>query len=117
MADFRSNGDMIDYTPASAVKAGDVVLVGSIVAVAKSDIASNEKGALAVEGIFRFDKATGSSTAIAAGAKCYWDAENEQATTVAESNKTIGYAVPKEGEDDVAAATTDATVDIKLARA
>jgi len=48
-----------------------------------------------------------SSTAIAAGAKVYWDALSQQATTTADDNKYLGKAVR-------AAADADATVRVRL---
>jgi len=110
MAVYVQTGEMIDYTPGSAVTGGDVVVIGSIVAIAKRDIAANALGAVAIKGVFRVAKDTGSASAIAAGAKLYWDAINEVATTTAGSNKVLGYAV-------AAATAAAATVDVDLCRA
>ena len=107
MATFRHDGAAVDYTPDAAVTAGDVVVQGELVGVAKSDIAASALGALAVEGVFDFAKDTGSASAITAGSLCYWDAGNEVATTTASTHKLIGKAVE-------AAAAADATVRIKL---
>lgn len=104
---MRSQGDYVDYTPGSAVSAGDVVVQGELVGVATSAISANVKGAIAVRGVCRFPKDTGSTSAITAGANCYWDAGNEVATTTAGSNKLIGKAV-------AAAAASASTVDILL---
>lgn len=110
MATFRQTGESIDYTPGSAVTGGDVVVIGDIVAVAKRDIAANVLGAVAIKGVFRFPKATGSSSALAAGTKVYWDAGNEVITSTSGANKVAGYVV--------AAASDDAeTVDVDLCRA
>ncbi|GIW55554.1 MAG: hypothetical protein KatS3mg082_1958 [Nitrospiraceae bacterium] len=70
---FVHEGASIDYTPAADVAAGDVVVQGDLVGVAKLDIKAGKLGALAVEGVFDFAKATGVGTAIAAGAIVYWD--------------------------------------------
>ena len=48
----------IDYTPAAAVTGGDVVVLNGIVGVAVTDIAANELGSLAIEGIFQVPKTT-----------------------------------------------------------
>ena len=48
----------IDYTPAAAVTGGDVVVLNGIVGVAVTDIAANELGSLAVEGLFKLPKTT-----------------------------------------------------------
>lgn len=105
----KSEGLRIDYTPSSAVASGDVVVIGDIVAVATEPIAANALGAVDVEGVFTFPKATTSASAITAGAKLYWDASGEVVTTTADSNKTAGYAVADAG-------ATAATVDVKLSR-
>ena len=99
---FRHEGESIDYTPSSDVAAGDVVVQGELVGVAKLDIKADTLGALAVEGVFDFPKATGGATAIAAGAVLYWDATNEIATTNSASgaNKLIGKCVRAAGDGD-----------------
>ena len=79
--EYVQQGESIDYTPAADVAAGDVIVQGELVGVAKKDITANELGALAVEGVFDFPKATGVSTAITAGANVYWDEAAQQATT------------------------------------
>ena len=103
----QSYGGYLDYTPGSAVAAGDVVVQGELVGIATKEIAANVKGALAVEGVFDFPKDTGSGDAITAGALCYWDAGNEVATTTASTHKLIGKSV-------AAAAASGATVRIKM---
>ena len=103
----QTYGAYVDYTPGSAVAAGDVVVQGNLVGIATKEIAANKKGALAVEGVFDFPKDTGSGDAITAGALCYWDAGNEVATTTSDSNKLIGKAV-------AVAAAAATTVRIKL---
>jgi len=59
----------IDYTPASAVYAGDVIVIGSIPFIAPRDIAANVKGSLLTEGIWKVPKETG---ALTAGDAIYW---------------------------------------------
>jgi len=108
-ARFVHDGNLVDYTPGSAVTAGDVVVQGELVGVAKVDIPANVLGALAVTGVFDFPKATGTGTAITAGANCYWDAANQRATTTATGNKLIGKCVK-------AAADADALVRIRLSQ-
>lgn len=99
---FRHEGESIDYTPTADVAAGDVVVQGELVGVARLDIKANTLGALAAQGVFDFPKATGGATAIAAGAVLYWDATNEVATTNSASgaNKLIGKSVAAAGDDD-----------------
>ena len=97
---FVSEGNYIDYTPGSAVTAGDVVVLGSVVAVATHDIAASALGAVAVEGVFDFPKATTSGSAIAVGLLVYWDASGGVITTTAGSNKKAGYTVETSADAD-----------------
>ena len=111
MAQFVHDGKAVDYTPGSAVTAGNVVVQGELVGVAKLDIAANQLGALAVTGVFDFAKATGVGEAISAGANVYWDAAESVAKTDAESgaNKLIGKTIAAAGDDD-------ATVRVRLSQ-
>jgi predicted RecA/RadA family phage recombinase len=72
------SGRTIDYTPTSAVTAGDVVVQNNLIGVATLDIAANDKGSLMVEGVVR---APSNSASISAGVKIYWDSVQEIATT------------------------------------
>lgn len=96
-AAFVQEGNLIDYTPGSAVAVGEVVVQGELVGVAKQAIAAGVAGALAVVGVFDFVKA--SATVFTAGAKAYWDAANQLAVTTDASgaNKLLGKAVAAAG--------------------
>jgi predicted RecA/RadA family phage recombinase len=91
-ARYISDGRYIDYTPAQDVAAGDVIVQGELPGVAVVDIPANTLGALCVDGLVDFAKATGGGTAIAAGTVLYWDATAKRATTSAGggANKYIG---------------------------
>ena len=106
---FIHDGKAIDYTPGSTVSAGDVVVQGDLVGVAKLDIAADALGALAVAGVFDFPKAAGGGSAITAGAKVYWDVGDTEAKEDAEAgaNKYLGKVV-------TAAADADTTVRVRL---
>jgi predicted RecA/RadA family phage recombinase len=104
-ATLVQDGKVIDYTPSSAVAAGDVIVSNKLVGIATRPIAANELGGLTVEGVFDFAKATGSG--INFGALVYWDNTNDVATTTASGNELIGKCVK-------AAASGDTTVRIKL---
>jgi len=101
MATFIQDGDAVDYSPGADVAAGEVVVQGDLVGVAKTPIAAGTLGALATRGVFDFPKAGGG--AIASGAVLYWDSSGGVATTTASGNKRIGKAV-------AAAAAADTTV-------
>ena len=107
MATFVQSGAAVDYTPGSSVAAGDVIVQGTLVGVAVQAIAANALGSLAVQGVFDCAKGVGSSDAISAGAKVYWDSNNEVMTTTAQGNTYAGKAVD-------AAAAGDTTVRVRL---
>lgn len=96
---YVQRGESIDYTPTANIAAGDVVIIGEIVGIAKLDIPANELGAIAVTGVYDMVKATGE---ISAGATVYWDATAKNVTTTASENTAIGKAV--------AAAESSATI-------
>ena len=106
---YIQTGDAVDYIPGANVSAGDVVVQGDLVGVAKLDILTGKPGALALAGLFDFPKATGTGAAIAAGARCYWDAAGGVAKGDAGTgaNKLVGKAVK-------AAADADALVRVRL---
>lgn len=101
-ATYIHEGNSIDYTPAADVAAGQVVVQGELVGVAKIDIKANTLGALAVTGVFDFPKATGASTAIAEGVDVYWDDAANEATTNSDTgaNKRIGRTLAAASDDD-----------------
>lgn len=101
-ATFRhGNYQPIDYTPESAVTAGDCVVVGTLVGVAHSDIAAAENGSLAVSGgVYRFTKTAGSGTAFTAGDKVYWDADPGAITVTSSGNVAFGYTIAAASDDD-----------------
>lgn len=97
---FVHEGTAIDYRPTADVAAGSVVVLGELIGIAKSNIKAGELGALAVAGVFDFTKANGSGTAIALGALVYWDATQNQATTVSSGNKLLGKCVQAASDSD-----------------
>ena len=54
-ARYVQRGESIDYTPETAVAAGDIVKVGDLVGVAKLDIKPGELGALATVGVYEIE--------------------------------------------------------------
>ncbi|MFA6717403.1 MAG: DUF2190 family protein [Victivallaceae bacterium] len=111
LAKYIQRGHSIDYTPEADVAAGDVVIIGDLVGIAKLDIKAGTLGALALVGVFDIPKATGENTAIAAGAIMFWDAENSQVTTTAGDNKYLGKIITASTNDD-----THARVIINVSR-
>jgi predicted RecA/RadA family phage recombinase len=111
LAVFSHDGNAVDYTPSSDVAAGDVVVQGDLIGITRTPIAANAPGSLAVTGVFDLPKATGASTAIAAGTKVFWDAAEKHAKADDESgaNKFLGKSV-------LTAADGDATVRVRLSQ-
>ena len=108
-ASFIHEGKSIDYTPSADVTAGDVVVQGDLIGGAPRSIVSGNLGALQVAGVFDVPKATGGGTDITAGAKLWWNAADSQV------EKVVGDpARPYLGKAVRAAATTDATVRVRL---
>ena len=97
---FIQEGASIDHTPAADVAAGEVVVQGDLVGVAKQPIPANQLGALAVQGVFDVAKATGAGTALATGTTAYWDDAAKVATATAAGNKLLGKVVKAAGDDD-----------------
>jgi predicted RecA/RadA family phage recombinase len=91
------------------VAAGNVVVQGDLVGVAKQPIAANAPGALTVDGVFDFAKATGVGTALAVGTTVYWDDAANVATSTSAGNKLLGKVVK-------AAADADATVRVRMSQ-
>jgi len=81
MADYVQKGDILDHTPASAVAAGGVVVLGVLVGVAPRPIAANALGAVAVEGVFALPCATGATGAQGSAINWYATSGVADATT------------------------------------
>lgn len=114
-ATFVHEGKSIDYTPASDVAAGAVVVQNGLVGFAKTPIAANVLGALAVEGVFDVAKA---NEAVSFGDVIYWDANGDPvggtagsgaATKTSADNLVLGRAIKD-------AASGDATVRVLVVR-
>jgi predicted RecA/RadA family phage recombinase len=110
---FIQDGLNIDYTPGSAVVAGQVVVQQNLVGVAKSPIAASTLGALSISGIFDVVQA---AEIIPAGAPVYWDADGNPvggtpgsgaATATATGNTFMGFA-------QALTAATDSVVRVAL---
>lgn len=107
MANFVHDGCSIDYTPASAVAAGDVIIQADLIGVARTPIAASALGSLAVRGVFDFPKATGGGSGIAVGTTVYWNTDTSKAQAAASTFKQLGKVVK-------AAADADTTVRVVL---
>ena len=108
-AKYVQGDHAIDYTPDTAVDAGQVVVLGSLIGITKIPIAAAALGALALEGIFDVAKA---NEVQARDAAVYWDEDGNPyggeagsgcLTTTAGGNTFFGFVL-------VAAGATDSTV-------
>ena len=97
LARFVQDGLAINYRPAEAVAAGDVVVLGNLVGIARLDIAADTLGSLATVGVFEIDKA---AEAVTVGAVLYWNATAKKVTATATGNIYIGKAVTAAGAAD-----------------
>lgn len=106
MGKLIQNPGCFDYTNAgeTAIKSGDVVIVGDIVGVAIRAIAPGETGAVSVEGIYELDK---DDAAITLGAEVYINTTSGKASATSTGGKKAGYAV-------AAAAAADTSVQVML---
>lgn len=112
-AKFESDGELVDYTPDSAVSAGSVVVIGNRIGIANVDIAAWALGALAVCGLFRIEKKTG---AITDGADVFWDDDGDSVGGTAGTGaaSTASGDGPFMGTAVGAAASGDTHVVVKL---
>ena len=77
MAQFKTAGDLIDYTPSADTLGGAVaVLGGDMIVVAISDIAADETGAAYIRGSFEFD----TEETMTQGDLAFWDASASKIT-------------------------------------
>ena len=85
-ARFVQDAKAMDYTPTNAVSAGDVVVLGNIVGVAKLDIPANKLGAIALTGAFEVEK---DANAINQGAIVYWNTSSHKAQAASASSNVV----------------------------
>lgn len=94
------NGDLLDYTPASAKTSGDIVHLGRIAGQVTNSVAANEGGALRVGGVIRITKAEATVFDTTAGAEVYYQSSDD--TAVTDSTKPyLGVAVAGGADGDL----------------
>ena len=95
---YIQEGKALDYTPSGAdVASGDLVIIGTIAGIAKTNIADGKTGAVHICGVFSVPKATG---AVTQGAKLYWSSANGNVTTTATRNTLVGVAASAAASGD-----------------
>ncbi len=70
---YVKDGDTVTYknNTGSTISSGSVVVIGSLIGVAITDILDTESGAARIDGVFRLPKNT--STAFTQGEQLQWD--------------------------------------------
>lgn len=86
---FIQKGEVLSYTATKNILSGDLVMIGAIAGVAKTDIAIGESGAVHITGIYSLPKA---AEAIAQGARVYWSNVNHNVTANKTDATLIGVA-------------------------
>lgn len=69
----------VDHTPAAALSAGDVVVIGNLVGVAKLDVAASALGSLGIDGAYYLAKEDSAGPVFRVGEDVYFDRVNELA--------------------------------------
>jgi len=105
MKNFIQDGKTIEYKVAdTAIKSGEVRVIGDLAGVAVTDGAVDETVVLNVTGVYELAKGSG---AITQGQKVYAAADGSGIVVTATDNKPVGIAWE-------AAAAADTTVLVKL---
>lgn len=91
---FYQKGESVDYRPETAVAAGDIVVQGKLVGIARLDIPAGTLGSLAICGIFKVAKKA--SAVLNTGAVVYFDG-TEAATA---GSTVLGIAVADASAND-----------------
>lgn len=87
---YHGTPRMVDHTPAGAIAAGEVVIVGRTPMICHQAIPAGALGALAAEGgVYTVP----GNAAIVAGRKVYWDNAANKVTETAVGNQAIGFTV------------------------
>ena len=95
---FYQDGKRIDIVQSGDIDSGDVVLIGELIGVQTHQIKKDEKGSVAVSGVFQVVKK--SADTFTAGQKVYWDNTLKQATSTASGNTLMGITVAQAGSSD-----------------
>lgn len=104
-----NDGDIIQWTngTGSAVSAGEVVEMSTIIGVAETDIANGATGSVAITGVYSLAKTTDATAGLfdTVGAKVSWDTSNNRLTLSATGIQNAGVILAT-----ALAATTTATI-------
>jgi predicted RecA/RadA family phage recombinase len=106
-ANYWQKGDAIDFVNATenTIPANTLVVLGTHVGVAGTDIAAGETGTILVSGVWKLAKK--GAEVITAGTNVYYSSADDAVTATAAENTACGYAI-------AAAAAADETVLVRL---
>lgn len=93
MKNFVQPGEVVTLTAPYDRASGQGALVGALFGVATVDVLSGAEAEFALDGVFKLEKSAGAGTAIAQGAKAYWDNTAKKLTGVASGNTHVGYGI------------------------
>lgn len=88
---YRHPGNEMEYTATGAdISAGEVIVAGGIIGIAKNDIAEDDTGILYIDGAFDVDMA---AVDVEQGDQAFWDESANKVTTTEDSGTNIrmGY--------------------------
>lgn len=108
-------GDTIDYVvPAAGVTSGDVVVLeDDLIGIALATGVEDDVVSIMLEGVFDIAKASG---AITAGAKVYYDADNENVGTASAGGSPWGdFPLVGRATESVLTGATEVNVKLSLA--
>ena len=98
-ASYWQRGETIDYANSGTetIEADTIVVFGSRIGVAGTNILPGEKGSLHVAGVFGMPKGNGG---IAAGADVYYSTDSGEICASEESGTKAGFAICDAGNDE-----------------
>lgn len=104
---LHSAGGTIVHSPSGNVNSGEGRIIGALIGVAVTNVASGQPGAFAIEGVFTLPKATG--FAPGQGAKLIFDSATNTFVAAATEGDIVGGAVAWK-----AAASGDTVIEARL---
>jgi len=99
MKNYIQPGKILDHVAAADLTSGVAFLMGSMLAVPQTDIATGETGSVSVCGVY--EVAMDAADTASQGDLLYWDSAEARLTTVALGNTHVAYAA-----EDVATSAT-----------
>lgn len=87
---FIEKGEVLNHTATTKdIVSGELIIIGAIAGVAKTDIAIGGTGAIHITGVYSLPK---TADTITQGMKVYWSGINNNVTTTETDNTIIGVA-------------------------